>query len=793
MKPRSPDALLASWLKQGVDAQGAGPGEVRADWDAIRRAALERDLLDGVDMALIRTLAKQAGRPGDAAFLIVLACLLAAVKSGALRIPAAPEALAERLERFLRSLYLAPAADSEEVKALGFAEAARRMDPAGQALETAREFEAARIAGAYAQVMGEPPGFMPLLRSGGGLYFQKYFAAEASAGLRLAELLGAPDRLAPASVPDSAPESAPDSRGGPDTGPGGRIDNLLDTVLHKFPLRLPASGGSGLPPPMSFDARQKAALEASLKKRLLVVSGGPGTGKTSLAANILRLAARAGTKPARMRLAAPTGRAAQRLSESLRRSLESIAFSPADAGEAALDGALAALECETLHRLLRYNPSTGEYFHRRERPLPADLLVIDEVSMVDIFTLSRLLDSLAEGASLILLGDMDQLPSVEAGAVLADLVAPGTGAMDASPPPAAASMLGDHLVVLGESHRSQAAILETTRRINAQDGPGALAAMAGPRVPDSAADSRTGCKPDSAIWPVVFLQDGRKVCPGGGCRLLPPQGGESDPAREWDSWLDSWIGFHYLGNAADPASHPGRTLAHPRKAAYADLIRSLGAGEPPRDEAFPTGLAWRTSPPEGEAGRTAEWIAGLAELFAYLDQARILTFTRKGWHGSESINRKLGKKLRPEWDPGHEVSESGGFHGAPIMILENDHAKGLFNGDVGVQLRVRGRSLVLFQRPGAYVAHPAHFLPRHECAFAMTVHKSQGSEYDQVLLVLPEAGNRLLYKETLYTALTRARYFAGVFGPAEVFLEAVANKVVRESGLPDYLKAVQRL
>jgi exodeoxyribonuclease V alpha subunit len=203
------------------------------------------------------------------------------------------------------------------------------------------------------------------------------------------------------------------------------------------------------------------------------------------------------------------------------------------------------------------------------------------------------------------------------------------------------------------------------------------------------------------------------------------------------------------------------------------------------------GTAWgRRFAAETEGTGRSEWISLLDEAFAYIDQARILCFTRKGWYGTERINRFIRSRLQPTWDPRATEAKDGSFHGSPVLILENDHAKGIYNGDVGLHLRLGGRGWVVFQRPGAYIAWPSRFLPRHESAFAMTVHKSQGSEYDQVLVALPEAGNRLLTKETLYTAITRARDFAGICGTPDVFLESVSRKIDRESGLALRLKAL---
>ncbi len=721
-------------------------------WVRLEASALEKGALDGVDLVLMRTLARKADRSDDQAFHAVMGCLIAAVRSGGLRIPIEADILAERLMDYLRGI--APAPDGPPATAPPASAPTTSPSPSRSpwpapenepadwgiddlpalARRAAAEFTEARLAGAYAAVLGGPATFLPLIHAGRGLYFQKHQAAEAVVAARLKGLLTAPD----APPPDG-------------------IGNVLDTVLHRYPLRLSHAPDA---PAMEFDPRQREALALALRKRFTVISGGPGTGKTSLAANLLRAWTRAwqashGTAP-RIRLAAPTGRAAQRLSESVRRSLESVRPQPPENHpDARADGLVRELACGTLHSLLRYNPGTGEFFHRAHRPLPADLVLIDEVSMVDIFALASLLAALEGGACLVLLGDMDQLPSVEAGSVLADLVPPGS-----------THPLQDHLILLERSHRSEARILDVTRRINAMDGAGALAAMSAPLA--LAADTGMPVAP----WPIAFLDNGKRICPAGGCRMLLPAGIGTAAAgyrAGWDDWLEAWVDFHYLNHSLAAARFPGRILAAPRRAAYADTIQelcALPASEDPRRDSL------------------------LEEVFAYLDQARILTLTRKGWHGAVNVNRRIRDRLLRRWDPRAPLEGAGGFTGSPVLVLENDHAKRLYNGDVGVQLRIQGRDLVFFRRADGFQGFPAAFLPRHETAFAMTVHKSQGSEYDQALVVLPESGNRLLYKETLYTALTRARDFAGVYGPAEVFLEAVGRKVVRESGLPEYLQTL---
>jgi exodeoxyribonuclease V alpha subunit len=721
-------------------------------WDHLEKAALEKGLLDSIDFNLIRTLALRVQANPDLALQVVLACLLWVIRSGGMRIPLAGTALALRLQEFLQNIVpsqpsplgqpMQPNLDATfPINPISW------ESPALLGTRLAEDFTSKRLAQTYASILGTAPEFLPLLQSGSGLYFQKYQHAEASVAANIARMVMAPDSIL-----------APDS-----------TRTILTTILDQFPLRVAFSPEA---PAMIFDPRQKEALELVLRKRFTVISGGPGTGKTSIAANLLRAwtlvwTTKATTLP-RIRLATPTGRAAQRLAESLQKSLESIRYplSPSSGltSPESLDHYISQLPCETLHSLLRYNPGTGEYFYQNQRPLPADLVVIDEVSMVDIFVLARLLDALDEKACLVLMGDMDQLPSVDAGSILADLVPKSNSTQHP---------LKDNIVILSHSHRSEAGILDVTQRINEMDGLGALKHMP---IPLSLTEVKTpvsqahGSLADP--WPAQFLVGNGKFTPNGGCRMiLPAKGGTeaSDYRMGWNTWLESWVRFHYLEHSFNPKNFISQTLATPRTVAYANLVLQLGASRSVED---------------------VEFQAGLSELFDYLDQARILTFTRKGWHGCMNVNRRIRELLIRHWDPGAPLNGTSGFHGSPILILENDYSKSLFNGDVGVMLRIQDRTLGFFRRADTYLSFPAAFLPRHETAFAMTVHKSQGSEYDQVLLVLPEAGNRLLFKETLYTALTRARYFAGIYGPQATFLEAVAKKVVRDSGLAEYLQGL---
>ncbi len=562
-------------------------------WPKLEALALEKDILDGVDAALILTLCRRIERPQDLAFPTVVACLLKTVHAGGVRIRLHSESLTQLCQDFLTSLIGLSATPPANLFGTD-----AQLDP--QLLEACEdipklanrlveEFTQNRLTGIYASVLGSPPEYLPLIQSSDALYFQKHHSAEVAVSLKLKHLLLAPDQITPLE----------------------KTEAILATVLERLPLRLGFTPDSRS---IAFDDGQQSALRLALRKRFTLISGGPGTGKTSLAANLLRAWTRAWfvrlaespspkseTPPPfpRIRLTAPTGRAAQRLAESIQRSLESIRYPSPESTEFHLDQHLANLSCETLHSLLRYNPSTGEYFYRAYRPLPADLVVIDEVSMVDIFVFSRLLNALEENTCLVLLGDKDQLPSIDSGSMLADLI-PDKHASD--------HPLRDNIAMLEFSHRSEAGILDVTQRINAQDAIGALEKM-GPALS-------------------LPVQQGHTLSFGGGCRLLLPHTSETSPIEfrsSWKFWLDAWVTHHYLGQDS-----------------YAALLATLSTFKSMEEEAFKPVLS---------------------KLFTLLDQARILTFTRKGWHGCTTINQTLRENLIRTWDPKAPLKSAEGFHG----------------------------------------------------------------------------------------------------------------------------------
>ncbi len=449
---------------------------------------------------------------------------------------------------------------------------------------------------------------------------------------------------------------------------------------------------------LQLDGDQQLALYTALASNLTIISGGPGTGKTSIVLTLLRCLVRGGVAAGRIALAAPTGRAAQRLSDALRAGLEHVSPSSPDAG-------LCNVSATTLHQLLAYRPSRNLFARHRENPIPADVVIVDEVSMVGLVVMSQLFQALAPGAKLILLGDKDQLPSVDAGAVLAHLVPEGLGRHPGAGP------LQDRVVLLRTNHRSQEQIRAVADSINRQD----LSVERLPHLPVNL-ESATGC----------YLLEQKFKTPG-----------------ELRGFLQVWIEQAYFRSTLN-----GQTLAE-----MLDEIEVVAESDPRH--------GW---------------------LLQSLDRFRLLTLVRDGAWGCDDINAFLEILVRPRVDAS---SRTGLFLGAPVLITRNDAARGLYNGDVGITLRQQGGGLrVLFGRQGGCVSFPAEALPAHELAFALTVHKAQGSEYANVMVVLPPTGGRrLLTKELIYTAITRAKSLAVICAAKDVLQFAIRRKITRESGL----------
>ncbi|MGV8961628.1 MAG: exodeoxyribonuclease V subunit alpha [Stenotrophomonas sp.] len=453
------------------------------------------------------------------------------------------------------------------------------------------------------------------------------------------------------------------------------------------------------------DDRQARAAAVALRHALMLVTGGPGTGKTTTITRLLVLLAaqaRALGQPApRIALAAPTGRAAERMAESLRRAVAAI--TPLVDVEEALLAALPA-SASTVHRLLGTIPDSTRFRHHADNPLPFDLIVVDEASMVDLPLMAKLVDAVAEGARLVLLGDADQLPSVEAGDVLAAILA-AAGAGDT---------------------------------VSADDAQ-MLAPLLG-ELPAAAV-----AEPSAAPGRRVHLRRGYRQAEGFALAPLAEAVRTGNAARALELLRgDSLAGVRFAEDTFDPLDGPDRDL----------LLEGYRA------------LARADSP---------------AAALAQAGRLRLLTALREGPQGARGLNARIEELLG-----GGKRGAPAYFHGRLLLVTENSYRHHLFNGDVGVCLR-EGSGPVLAWFPGEEAGevrafHPAA-LPAHESAFAMTVHKAQGSEFEQVWLQLPRHDSRVLSRELLYTGLTRAKTALHLAGSAEVIHAALARHASRWSGL----------
>ncbi|WP_169721612.1 exodeoxyribonuclease V subunit alpha [Nocardioides alkalitolerans] len=465
--------------------------------------------------------------------------------------------------------------------------------------------------------------------------------------------------------------------------------------------------------PAETDEEQRTAVRHAMTRRTTVLTGGPGTGKTTTVAGLLALLVHQADAvpdgPAlRIALAAPTGKAAARLAEAVNEAVDGPVESAggtggAGAGRSRLDGAdrdalrraVATAQSSTLHRLLGSVPGSSTRFrHHRGNRLPHDVVVVDEASMLSLTMTARLLEAVRPQARLVLVGDPDQLASVEAGAVLADLVA-GFPEQDGSGP-----------VVR----------LRTAHRYGAQIGTFAEALRGG--ADDDADDA------DAVV------------------RLARGEDGSGDAVR-------------FVETPAADAS-PEQTIEGVLRD---DLVRRA--------------LAVRAAALVGDP-------AGALELLA---RHRVLCAHRLGPYGVQSMNDRVERWLA-EADPG--VVPGGMYAGKPLLVVRNDPQLKVWNGDVGVVFRTADGGLRVRFATGAGVQPKDVAVSRVadvETMHAMTIHKAQGSQADEVTVLLPDTASRLLTRELLYTAVTRARLRVRLVGSEESLRAAFGRRVQRASGL----------
>ncbi len=428
--------------------------------------------------------------------------------------------------------------------------------------------------------------------------------------------------------------------------------------------------------PDSF-AEQRAAAEVALSRALTVLTGGPGTGKTTTVARLLALLAEQaqldGRPSPRIALAAPTGKAAARLLEAVQ--AEVARLDPADRAR------LPQLSATTLHRLLGSRPDTRSRFrHNRDNRLPHDVIVIDETSMVSLTMMARLLEAVRPESRLVLVGDPDQLASVDAGAVLADMVE-GLETVPDSP-----------VARLATSHRFGASI-------------GALASA----IRDGDADTAV------------------EVLAAGGDHIEWVRGGGD----------------------------------------VAGVLRKV---------VVPQALQLREAAVLGDADQALRT----------LDQHRMLCAHRRGPYGVAYWNRQIERWLAEQTDM---PLWAAWYPGRPVLVTANDYGLGLYNGDTGVAVVRDGGLRAVMAGAGGPVELATGRLSDIETMHAMTIHKSQGSQATEVTVLLPTEDSRLLTRELLYTAVTRARDKVRVIGTADQLRAAVGRRAVRATGLARRLRA----
>ena len=514
------------------------------------------------------------------------------------------------------------------------------------------------------EVVGSPGEFKPLiLDAADRLYLQRYWAYQ--------------DELA-SFIREQAVKTTP--------------VNDAATVRDALARYFPDSAGEERP------NWQQIAAATALLKRVVIISGGPGTGKTYTVAKILALLIEAADpKELRIALAAPTGKAAVRLQESIKQVKASLACSEAIRGQI-------PEQAKTLHRLLGTIRDSPYFRHNQNNKLELDLLVVDEASMVDLALMSKLIQALPGQAKLILLGDHNQLSSVEAGSVLGDICDSGT----------------DHARTTHFLRQLSEIVPDATNLLSGGPGKGLQ-----------------DC--------IVYLKKSYRFKSEQGISKLSAAANNGD-------------GQEALSYLQDP-----------------DLPE----------------VEWHDATTEKLADRLAEAFSNYefdeaGRCFRQFERFRILCAVRGGPDGVDRINEQIEQAVKGK----HKWQEDQGWYaGQPLLITQNDYRLGLFNGDLGIVLPDEsndGMLRVFFQTEEQDFRKIAPFrLPEYEAAYAMTVHKSQGSEFEHVLLLLPAQDSPVVTRELIYTALTRAARKVEVWGVEDAFIQAVNRKIRRTSGLRD--------
>ncbi|HUH65547.1 MAG TPA: exodeoxyribonuclease V subunit alpha, partial [Syntrophales bacterium] len=482
---------------------------------------------------------------------------------------------------------------------------------------------------------------------------------------------------------------------------GADILSFRESLSRLFPPRPDDDGDT--------DWAKIAAVTVFLN-RFSVISGSPGTGKTTVVGKVLALLLEQ-SKGIELRIAltAPTGKAAFRLQESLRKNKEG--FASTNAVKAAIPDT-----ATTIHRLLGSLKNSPYFRFNKDNPLPFNVVVIDEASMVDLPLMSKLVQAMPTEARLILLGDRDQLSSVEAGAVLGDICGIG------SPKPYSIDFISTLKTITGQA-------------ISGSD------AESVPGIQDSIVELKKNYRFEKDTGISRACKEVNAGNSQGAVEIL-----RSDKYGDV-SWADV--------RGSDAMVSALRKVINKRFSNYLQGIDLHNYSE---------------------------------LIFEFFEEFRILCAVRQGPFGVVTLNRIVERVLR---EANLIRPEGRWYSGRPIMITRNDYNLRLFNGDFGVILPDYGQGKELrafFRDAGGNIRKlPPVMLPEHETVFAMTVHKSQGSEFESVLLILPDNDSPVLTRELIYTGITRAKKNVEIWGAEGIFRTAISRRIMRTSGLYDAL------
>lgn len=685
--------------------------------------------------------------------LIVFA-LLVAISEGSTRVPIAPEGVAEdssfldeTLGRFQSALEEAAMPDENAKKA---PPNAAKLYDAAQAIAAIRANNPSALLATQnlptllkrvdATMRGEDIPYNPLLLSG----------MPENPSLTTERMLRKEDALAERFMKRT--------RESTDVTDAQLEDAIQKLVAH------PTYYAPGKAQTPNFEQAHAALLAA--RAPLAFVTGGPGTGKTSIIVTVLRLLMRLGVAPEDIALAAPTGKAAYRMRESAiaqLNSLDSLADTPAPAEDVALKNNLP--ESRTLHRLLEYSPGRDIFWRNSDNPVDAKIIICDEASMIDLDMMHALIEASGEDTRLVLVGDADQLPPIGGGQPFRDLIARAPqidadmkrliDALNPGAQPTTVALADDIALAAegpapGDAMSPFTARLRHSYRMDAQDDGGkAILALARAINTSGAVDSYVNKSvPIDAL--AEYLQ-----APSGVARLEKKEPGKPGLDLFVDTWFKQFVTF---------------TDTSP----YAALKRT-------------------------DAGFDDATRHTIQTAFDHHAQARILCLTQVAKTGARAINQALHKKFFKEHATEAEQNLKNRprfIHLEPVMVTQNNYDLNLFNGDVGLVAMIaqdgkKAVKKVLFPRSGGgfRVVSLNQLRTQLEHAFAMSVHKSQGSEFEHIALVLPLEAMTLLNKPLLYTAVTRASKSVTLVDPAGLFAQGAATDLMRHTGLPERLEA----